>query len=225
MIAKIDILPDGRTVLMPDDDLTYYITRQDCKVADVFLRDGRHISADQRKKIFATIRDISLWCGHDPEYLRGMFTWDFCGMFDYDVFSLSAYRNNAATVTIAREFTTYLLDFCLSNGVPLKEPISGRADDISAAMYLCLKHRKCAACGRPADVHHIDAIGMGSDRKSVSHIGRQAVALCRKHHEESHTAGWRDFSELHHICGVRLDKYLCDKLNLNAKGADDGTSN
>lgn len=214
MIAKIDVLPDGRTVLMPDDDLTYYITHQDCTTADVYLRDGRHISSDQRKKIFATIRDISADTGNIPEEMRAHFTWEFCALYEYEPFSLSSYKSNAATVTIAREFITYLLDFCLRNGIQLKEPITSRADGMSAAMYLCLKHRKCAVCGRVADVHHIDTIGMGNNRKTVSHIGKSAIALCRLHHTEAHAKGWKDFSELYHVCGVKLDRYLCEKLNL-----------
>jgi hypothetical protein len=225
MLATVDVLPDGRIILLPQEDLLYYITAQGSTEADVYPRDGRTLSDEQRRKIFATLRDIAKWNGDDPEALRGLLTWDFCLLYDCEAFSLSTRRGNAADMTTAREFIAYLLDFCLQNGVPMTERISDRADDLQAAMYLCLKHRTCAVCGRPADLHHIDAIGVGRNRTVVSHIGREAMALCRTHHSEFHTIGRRAFLEKYHVEGVRLDAYLCERLGLRRDGrCADGSS-
>lgn len=53
------------------------------------LNDGRRISADQRRKIFAIVRDIALWSGHEPEFIRAYMTWDYIKRHDGEWFSLS----------------------------------------------------------------------------------------------------------------------------------------
>lgn len=214
MQAEIDRLPNGQFVLWPKDDLTYYIAKQECKIADFYLRDGRTLSDEQRRKIFAIFRDIAEYSYDNPERIKEVLSWDFRELYDYDDFSLSPRRDNALSMSQARELISFLLDFCLYNGVPMRQRITDRTDDIANAMYLCLKHRKCAVCGRPADVHHIDSIGMGRDRERVIHKGLQAIALCRIHHTEAHRTGWRGFSEKYHVCGVKLDEYLCRTLGL-----------
>lgn len=222
MLATIDILSDGRTVLIPEADLLHYITAQGSTEADVYIRDGRTLSDEQRRKIFAILRDIAKYTGDDPESLRAFFTWDFCFKYDCEAFSLSTRRYNVADMTTAREFITYLLEFCLRYGVPMGERITDRADDIEAAMYLCLEHRKCAVCGREAEIHHIDAIGMGGNRRTTGHVGREALALCRMHHTEMHTVGRNAFLSKYHLEGVRLTGYLCDRLGLSrTEGRDD----
>lgn len=35
--------------------------------------------------------------------------------------------------------------------------------------------RKCAVCGRRAELHHVDRVGMGRDRREICHIGMQAL--------------------------------------------------
>ncbi|MFL0267246.1 putative HNHc nuclease [Candidatus Clostridium radicumherbarum] len=36
------------------------------------LDDGRLISAEQRKKVFACVKDISLYTGYEAEYIRDL---------------------------------------------------------------------------------------------------------------------------------------------------------
>ena len=54
-------------IKIPDKDISYYITDKKVKYGELRIDDGRHISALQRKKIYATIRDISDWTGYVPE--------------------------------------------------------------------------------------------------------------------------------------------------------------
>jgi hypothetical protein len=54
---------------------------------------------------------------------------------------------------------------------------------------------------------------MGRDRATIIHLGMEAIALCRTHHQQAHTQG-KAFFENYHLYGVKLDKYLCNKLNL-----------
>lgn len=118
-------------------------------------------------------------------------------------------------MTTAREFITYLISFCFHWGVPTKDSLLTQTDDIGKYLYLCLENRRCAICNRPAEVHHVDRIGMGMDREKVVHVGLNAIALCRAHHEEAHHRENALFAD-YHIYGIKLDKHLCKILNLRS---------
>lgn len=87
--AKIEKLEDGKLVLKPDTDISRFVEQKRPRRVEVRLDDGRTISVDQRRKIFAIIRDISLWSGHEPEELRQYLEWDFCSRAMREWFSLS----------------------------------------------------------------------------------------------------------------------------------------
>lgn len=213
MITTAKILRyDGQKLLLaPDEKIEREIIQKHIGSVELRLNDGRTISADQRKKIFAIIRDISLWSGHEPEYLRQYMTWDFCSHYGSEWFSLSD-----VDMTTAREFITYLITFCFEWDVPTKDTLLTQTDDIGKYLYLCLEHRKCAICNKRAEVHHVDRIGRGFDRERVVHIGLNAIALCHEHHKEAHQREKDLFAE-HYIYGIKLDEYLCKRLNLNTK--------
>lgn len=59
--ARIEKLEDGKLVLKPDTDISRFVEQKRPRRVEVRLDDGRTISVDQRRKIFAIIRDISLW--------------------------------------------------------------------------------------------------------------------------------------------------------------------
>lgn len=207
-VAKI-LGYDGRVLtLETEDPIMRELIQKDVENVELRLDDGRGISAVQRKKVFAIIRDIALWSGHDPEYLRELFTWDFRCKEGLDAFSLAD-----VDMTTAREFITYLIGFCMTHNVPTKKPLSMYSDDVERYLYQCLEHRKCAVCNAPAQVHHIDRVGMGRDRRRIHHEGLKAVALCHKHHMEAHGRG-EAFLEENHIWGIALDAYLCGRLGL-----------
>lgn len=213
MTATAKILSyDGKTLLLlPDEDIQREITKKEIKTIEIRLNDGRRISADQRKKIFALIRDVSLWSGHEPEYLRRYMTWDFILKTDREWFSLSD-----VDMTTAKEFINYLISFCFEFDVPTKDTLLYQTDDIGKYLYLCLEHRKCAICNRHAEVHHVDRLGMGADRNETVHVGMRAIALCREHHIQAHT-GEKELFERYFIYGIKLDQYLCEKLKLRTQ--------
>nr|DAK92716.1 MAG TPA: Putative HNHc nuclease [Caudoviricetes sp.] len=194
------------------EPLSREISRMESDTVEIRLNDGRSITAEQRRAVFATIRDISLWSGHDPEYLRAFLTWDFCWKSERDPFSLSD-----CPITTAREFLNYLIDFCLTWSVPTKESLSNRTDDGGRYMYYCIEHAKCAVCNMPGEVHHIDTVGAnGGNRRTIDHRGLRAVCLCRLHHTEAHQ-NEREFLEKHHIEPIKLDAYLCRIRSLNIR--------
>lgn len=202
---------DGKNmVVIPDASIDKEFIQKQINRVEIRLNDGRTITAEQRKKAYATIRDISDYSGHAPEFLKEWFKYEYIIKTGGKYFSLSD-----CSVTVARQYINVLIDFCLHYGVPLYEPMTNRTDDIDAYLYMCLYYRKCAVCGRAADVHHVTGskIGMGADRDKAHHVGREAIALCRTHHNEAHSRE-KEFFEENHIYGIKLDEILCERLNL-----------
>lgn len=209
--AKI-VRYDGRFLLLePTEDISRVLSVQHQAIAELRLDDGRMIRVDQRKKIFALIGEIAKWNGDTPEDIRSYLTWEYCKEYGVETFSLSD-----TTVTIATGFITFLIDFCFYHDVPARDTRLHYTDDISKYLYLCLAHRKCAICNKQAEVHHVDRIGMGRDREQIVHIGLEAIALCREHHDEAHRRE-KDLFREYCIYGIKLDKYLCECLNLNTR--------
>lgn len=202
---------DGKNmVVIPDASIDKELIQKQINRVEIRLNDGRTITAEQRKKAYVTIRDISDYSGHAPEFLKEWFKYEYIIKTGGKYFSLSD-----CSVTVARQYINVLIDFCLHYGVPLYEPMTNRTDDIDAYLYMCLYYRKCAVCGRAADVHHVTGskIGMGADRDKAHHVGREAIALCRTHHNEAHSRE-KEFFEENHIYGIKLDEILCERLNL-----------
>lgn len=209
--AKILRMTDNQLVVAPTENITREINQKHIRTVELRLDDGRTISAEQRKKIFALIRDIALWNGDEPQCLRPFLTWDFCCRYGIDFFSLSD-----VDMTTAREFLSYLIDFCFNHNVPTKDTLLNETDDIGKYLYQCLWYRKCAVCNKPAEVHHVDHVGMGRNRNTIVHVGMKAIALCRQHHEEAEYRG-EEFYKENFVYGIKLDKALCEKLKLNTK--------
>lgn len=189
---------------------TSFIDKQNITEARVIFHDGRSISALQRKKTYATIRDISEFTGDSPEYMKEFLKYSFIERYGGRYFSLSN-----CTVELAREFISYLIDFCFEQNIPTRDTLLNRTDDISQYLYSCLAHRRCAVCNFKGEVHHIsgDRVGMGFDRNRIDNIGRRAICLCRKHHNQAHNDE-KAFFEKYRIYGIPLDEYLVRKLKI-----------
>lgn len=132
--AKIEKLENGKLVLKPDVDISRFLAQKRPRRVEVRLDDGRTISADQRRKIFAIIRDISLWSGQEPEELRLYLEWDFCSRCLREWFSLSN-----CDMTTAREFITYLIQFCFHWGGPQRTACSPRRTILASTCISALK--------------------------------------------------------------------------------------
>ncbi|MCX7774032.1 MAG: putative HNHc nuclease, partial [Clostridia bacterium] len=192
------------TVIAPFDD-PWKIAKQHITECEIRLDDGRRISADQRKKIYATIRDISLYTGHLPDEIKALAKYDFICKTGHDYFSLSD-----CDMTTANEFLTYLVDFCLEHDIQTQDNLLDRSPEVARYVYSCLVHKRCAVCGGKAEPHHAeDRIGAGRNRKEVTHFGMRAQPLCRKHHTECHTIGQLTFNDKYHIFGIKMDTDLC----------------
>ncbi len=168
-------------------------------IHDVSLRltDGRTISPEQRKKIYATLKDISLYTGYYPEETKEVMKYYYIQQTGDDYFSLSD-----CSILTAREFINLLIDFCLENGVITSETLSVRTDDINTYLYQCIRRRKCAVCGKDGELHHWDAIGMGNDRRTYDDSNNRKICLCRMHHTIAHQKGRQAFEQDYHVYGI-----------------------
>lgn len=161
------------------------------------LVDGRILSPDQRRKIYATLRDISVYTGYTPEETKEVMKYVHIVSTGSDYFSLSD-----CSMDLAREFINTLTDFCLEHGVITSDLLSDRTDDINTYLYQCIRHKKCAVCGRPGEIHHWDAIGMGHDRRHYDDTTNRKICLCRMHHTIAHQKGVKDFQRDYHVYGI-----------------------
>lgn len=177
---------------------------------EIRFDDGRTISAAQRGLIFALCRDISNWSGFDVEDLRrNILMVDFLMKNDIEWFSLSN-----VDMTTARLYIEYILDFCFTHNVPLTVKLSELAKEVVSYLYLCILHRKCACCGERAEIHHVDAVGMGRNRTKIDHTKHRLVALCTKHHQTAHGIGWQSFSDKYHLDGIKVNAETIKKIGI-----------
>lgn len=163
----------------------------------LYLDEDREITGQQRKKIYATLNDIAIFTGYSPIEAKQIMKYEHIKRTGCDYFSLSD-----CSIDTAREFINTLVEFCLHNGVPVKEPMLLRTDDIDTYLYQCLKHRKCCICGRDGEMHHWDAVGMGNDRRTYDDRLNRKMCLCRVHHTIAHQKGAVDFQEKYHVYGI-----------------------
>ena len=197
---------------IPDDVYDRILDKQITNV-EIRLDDGRHISNEQRGKIFATLKDIALYTGDVPEYLRSILTYNYCTEAGLPIFSLSD-----CSIDVARGFINYLIEFVLFHNIPLSDIAINRTDDIDKYLYSCLKHRRCTITGiAGADIHHVTGsrVGMGHDRLKIDHSNLEIIALNREWHNKVHNEGEIDVFEAYKIYGIKGDNVLLDKLGLN----------
>jgi len=165
------------------------------------LDDGRTITSEQRKKAYATMADIAIYSGNLPEEVKEILKYYYIGSTGEKYFSLSD-----CSVSTAKDFISYLIDFCLEWNIPLSDTLLNRTDDIDKAVYSSLKHKRCVLCGLEGEIHHFDAIGMGRNRNSFDDSNLKKICLCRMHHTEAHAIGVKTFEEKYHVYGILFNE-------------------
>lgn len=185
-------------IFIPGKNLMEPIEAKHMRNCTVWLDDGRHISAEQRKKVYATINDIAAYTGEVPEIMKEWLKYLHIYRTGSEYFSFSR-----CSMDTAREFINTILDYSLEMGIPLMDFALNRTDDIDHYLYACLKLKKCAICGRPGEVHHVDAIGMGNDRRTLDDSQHRKICLCRTHHTEAHATGVESFGNKYKVYGIK----------------------
>ena len=195
----VGLSEDGTATIKAQVPLAQFIHRE-VKEVYVDMIDSRPLSDKQRRMCYALVKAIADWSGSGAEEVKEAFKLDFWAERG-DTLSDKIFSLSNAPMSLVAEFQRFLVAFILTHDVPTKRPLREYMDDIEAYTYLCLVRRKCAVCGRRAELHHIDAIGMGNDRTEVQHEGREVMSLCREHHTELHTVGKAEFMAKYHLDG------------------------
>lgn len=215
-VAGFDERSGVLTIKAPCDDWQM-LTKREVRKVKVQLIDGRSLSDKQRRACYALIGAIAEWSGDDKtsikQYMKMEFWKDHLDDLNDQIFSLSN-----APMSLVAEFQRFLVRFIVSNDIPTNWSLLGFVDDVGDYIYACLISRKCCICGRHADLHHVDHVGVGRDRDEIVHEGMRVLPLCREHHNEVHLKGPAQFEDLYHLGkGIELDKTLCRIYGLKTR--------
>ena len=214
-----------KSVRPPADNLSDEVT--------IIWQDARLISPEQRRKAWALIGEIAAWAGYmtaaDKDMVNTNMKIDFLVQraqrlttAAIEQIGASQFSLSDVDMTTARLYITFLIDFCIENGVPSKQPLWELADDIEAYVYHCATHQACAVCRKHAGLHHVDAVGLGRDRDEIVHVGMRAIPLCwgvGGHHQEAHQLGNERFFEKYHLEPITIDEKIAKIYKL--KGSNE----
>lgn len=203
---------DIKLILTVPEKMAKLILQRRVRQVEVGVDDGRFISVLQRKKIYAMLRDIAEYTGYTDEAMKEVMKYEHMMRTGCEYFSLSD-----CSMTDAREFLNTLIEYALKEGVIMTESGLQRTDDIDTYLIQCIRYRKCCICGRPADIHHVDAVGMGQDRRQYDDSHSHIMALCRQHHTISHQRGQQAFMDTYKVYGIeryRTEKWQQDGDNV-----------
>lgn len=212
----IDIKEDGTATFQCKVDIDRFMK---WKIKEAYIEpiDSRKLSDKQRKMCYAMMKEIADYLGYSASEMKStlklQYQTSLCDTLNDRLFSLSN-----APMSLVANFQKYLIEFILEWNVPTSIPLYEYAEDINHYIYMCIINKKCAVCGKRAELHHITAIGMGSDRKEICHIGMEAISLCRQHHTEAHTIGNKEFMGRYHFDGgINIDETIAKIYKLRAK--------
>ena len=210
-----DISQNGITVFVPYTAWNRLALRQ-YDAAQVGFPDGRTISPDQRRKAYALMGEIAAWSGHSPSEIKltakRQYMDQHMEAIQKELFSLSN-----CDMTTAREFISYLIEFILTFDIPTSVPLVSLCEDVHQYVWHCLMHKKCAICGKKAEFHRVDRVGMGRDRREICHIGMRGLPLCRMHHMEAHRIGDDALMAEFHLKPVEVDEQIAKVYRMKGK--------
>ena len=177
--------------------------------------DGKKITIQQRKKIFALLNDIYLFTGQPQEDLRQQFQFYLEMIKGYEPISLTD-----TTRRIASELIEVIIAWVFQHDIPLNYKTSDLMKNDQTFLYLATVHRKCVICGKYGELAHYHAVGRGRNRRKIDHTDNKVLALCFSHHREQHDMGMDSFNAKYHLkdSWVSVD----DRLNKMLKGGTNG---
>ena len=193
---------------VPDLDRAIHREYDNGRVLIEFF-DGRRISRDQQKKAHALIGEIAEWAGYLPKEAKRLMKIEFktthLQSLEKKIFSLAD-----ADMTLSREFISFLIDFMVEHGVPSRVPLYEQCEDIRRYVYACAMHKRCAVCGKKAEVHHLSGSRGGHgglNWREKPQDGVIFLPLCREHHTICHN-GEKDFLARYHLEGIEMTREI-----------------
>ena len=227
-----DVSEDGTVTIKCHYDDWHTLVKRKYSKCNVQMIDARPLSDKQRRACYALIREIAEWTGSSESREKELRKIEFMTK-EHENIADELFSLSNAPMSLVAAFQRYLVDFIIDWDIPCSFPLLKYVDDIYAYIQSCLINRKCCVCGRYADLHHVDHVGMGRNRDEIIHEGMEVMPLCREHHNECHTMGQKTFNEYYHFdCGVKLDDTLCklyglksnNRRNKNESNRTDGSA-
>lgn len=180
--------------------------------AEIFIKDPRGFTVEQRRFTFALMQDIYIYTGEPLESLKDVFYWQF-RYFTGKNISLSNQSEN--TVDEVSTLDELILDFIFANDIPFREGYEIPPQNEQYFFYKCVTNRTCCICGKKnADIDHFDKALGRRKRKEVDHTEFTFAALCRTHHTEKHQIGIAEFKKKYHVIGIKLNQDEIKKLRI-----------
>ena len=181
---------------------------------DVRIHDPFKITDKQRRKIFALVNDIEAHTGQPRDYMREMFA-------DY-VRTLEGYEERLSLASCSKQQASEIIEVIIlwtfEHAIPLNYKTSDLLKEDKSFLYMTVIKRKCAICGKHAELAHRYAIGRGRNRNKMDHYGNQVLGLCSSHHREQHQIGIDSFNKKYHLENSWID--VNEKINNMLKGRD-----
>lgn len=181
--------------------------------AEIFIKDPRGFTVEQRKFFFALLNDIYKETGLSVDEMKDY----IYSMFRYATGNnISLSNQSVSTVDDVSYLTNLVLDFIFEHDIPFKDGYEVPPQNIQYFFYKCVTNRTCCICGKKnADIDHFDKALGRRKRKEVDHTEYTFAALCRTHHTEKHQIGITEFKNKYHVIGIKLNQDEIKKLRID----------
>lgn len=180
--------------------------------AELFIKDPRGFTSEQRRFFFALLNDIYNETGLSIDEMKNYIYLKFRYLTGKNI-SLS--NLSISTVDDVSLLNDMVLDFIFEHDIPFKDGYEIPPQNIQYFFYKCVMTRTCCICGkRGSDIDHFDKALGRRKRKSVDHTEFTFAALCRNHHNEKHQIGLSEFESKYHVIGIKLNRDEIKKLRI-----------
>ncbi|MFT8477703.1 MAG: putative HNHc nuclease [Liquorilactobacillus sp.] len=223
MFGKLIKISNNKVEIELGEELDMYklqkLANDKQPTVELSVQDGRKISPDQRKKIWALINDLCDYTGDIPDEWEKRFKYKTKCDFNVDQFSLSN-----CSMTIANYMILEILDYLFTEDIPFKLKTWESIPQDFPKQMLCIRQKRCVICGEHADIAHYQAVGSGRNRNKINHVGMHIMTLCREHHVEQHKLGIMTFCQKYHIRPIKVTEEIARQLKLGRIDKDDELS-
>lgn len=183
--------------------------------AELFIKDPRGFTSEQRRFFFALLNDIYNETGLSIDEMKNYIYSKFRYLTGKNI-SLS--NLSISTVDDVSLLNDMVLDFIFEHDIPFKDGYEIPPQNIQYFFYKCVMTRTCCICGKHgADLDHFDKALGRRKRKSVDHTEFTFAALCRSHHQEKHQLGLSEFKSKYKVLGVKLNQDEIKKLRIGGE--------
>lgn len=217
-LAKIIKVEGNRLTLELKDELniarlkTIFDGYDGERQAELFIKDPRGFTVEQRAFVFSLMNDIYRDTGQPFDDLKDIFYWQFRFLTGKSISLKNISTNTVDDVSLLADL---VLDFIFDEDIPFKDGYEVPPQNIQYFFYKCVMNRTCCICGKKnSDIDHFDKALGRRKRKEVDHTEFTFAALCRTHHTEKHQLGITEFKNKYHVIGIKLNQDEIKKLRI-----------